>query len=73
MKNCFLIKIIIQVRPLSFSPPFFFIYPILPSAVTIRHIANCRSAPLFLASFYLVMILCIWYEVYARLIIAQLS
>lgn len=70
MKNCFLIKIIIQVRPLSFSPPFFFIYPILPSAVTIRHIAKARSAPLFLASFYLVMILCIWYEVYARLIIA---
>lgn len=67
MKNCFLIEIIIQVCPPSF---FFFIYPTLPSEVTIRHIANFRIATLFLASFHhLEMILCIRYEVYAHLII----
>lgn len=60
MKNCFLIKIIIQVCPPLFFP--FFIYPALPSAVTIRHIANCRIATALHASFYLTTILCIWYE-----------
>lgn len=49
MKNCFLIKIIIQVCPPLFFP--FFIYPALPSAVTIRHIANCSSAPCFILSY----------------------